>query len=161
MDGFATSSRASASAPTARTRPATRLRSPTRSKNCIDSTGADGINLNDVVTQESYVDFVDLVVPELQRRGRYRTSYEEGTLRDKFFGRGSRLPDTHQAARHRREHRRSSRMTVDLTIDRTDSRLSCSDPGSPAIGGAVGRRSALSRPCASATGPRRRTSGST
>ena len=69
----------------------------------IDSTGADGINLNHAVTQESYVDFVDLVVPELQRRGRYRTSYEEGTLRDKFFGRGSRLPDTHQAARHRRD----------------------------------------------------------
>lgn len=69
----------------------------------IDSTGADGLNLNHVVTQESYVDFVELVVPELQRRGRYRTSYEEGTLRDKFFGRGSRLPDTHQAARHRRD----------------------------------------------------------
>ena len=69
----------------------------------VDSTGADGINLNHVVTQESYVDFVDLVVPELQRRGRYRTSYEDGTLRDKFFGRGSRLPDTHQAARHRRD----------------------------------------------------------
>jgi FMN-dependent oxidoreductase (nitrilotriacetate monooxygenase family) len=69
----------------------------------IDTTGADGINLNHVVTQESYVDFVELVVPELQRRGRYRTSYEKGTLRHKFFGRGSRLPDTHQAARHRRD----------------------------------------------------------
>jgi len=69
----------------------------------IETTGADGLNLNHVVTQESYVDFVELVVPELQRRGRYRTAYEEGTLRDKFFGRGSRLPDTHQAARHRRD----------------------------------------------------------
>jgi FMN-dependent oxidoreductase (nitrilotriacetate monooxygenase family) len=69
----------------------------------IDATGADGLNLNHVVTQESYRDFVELVVPELQRRGRYRTSYEEGTLRDKFFGRGSRLPDTHQAAQHRRD----------------------------------------------------------
>ena len=69
----------------------------------VDSTGVDGLNLNHVVTQESYVDFVELIVPELQRRGRYRTSYEEGTLRDKFFGRGSRLPDTHQAARHRRD----------------------------------------------------------
>jgi FMN-dependent oxidoreductase (nitrilotriacetate monooxygenase family) len=69
----------------------------------IDETGADGLNLNHVVTPESYVDFAELVVPELQRRGRYRTSYEEGTLRDKYFGRGPRLPETHQAARHRRD----------------------------------------------------------
>ena len=69
----------------------------------VDATGADGLNLNHVVTQASYRDFAELVVPELQRRGRYRTSYEEGTLRDKFFGRGSRLPETHQAARHRRD----------------------------------------------------------
>jgi FMN-dependent oxidoreductase (nitrilotriacetate monooxygenase family) len=69
----------------------------------VDATGADGLNLNHVVTQASYRDFAELVVPELQRRGRYRTSYEEGTLRDKFFGRGSRLPHTHQAARHRRD----------------------------------------------------------
>jgi FMN-dependent oxidoreductase (nitrilotriacetate monooxygenase family) len=68
----------------------------------IDATGADGLNLNHVVTPETYVDFAELVVPELQRRGRYRTSYEEGTLREKFFGRGPRLPDTHQAASHRR-----------------------------------------------------------
>jgi len=69
----------------------------------VDTTGADGLNLNHVVTQASYRDFAALVVPELQRRGRYRTSYEEGTLRDKFFRRGSRLPETHQAARHRRD----------------------------------------------------------
>ncbi|MGV1049790.1 MAG: LLM class flavin-dependent oxidoreductase [Solirubrobacterales bacterium] len=69
----------------------------------IDATGADGLNLNHVVTPESYVDFAELVVPELQRRGRYRTAYEEGTLRDKFFGRGARLPETHQAARHRHD----------------------------------------------------------
>ena len=70
----------------------------------IDATGADGLNLNHVVTQRSYADFVELVVPELQRRGRYRTAYDEGpTLRDKFFGRGSRLPQTHQAAQHRRD----------------------------------------------------------
>ena len=69
----------------------------------VDATGADGLNLNHVVTPATYRDFAELVVPELQRRGRYRTSYEEGTLRDKFFGRGSRLPETHQAARHRRD----------------------------------------------------------
>jgi FMN-dependent oxidoreductase (nitrilotriacetate monooxygenase family) len=68
----------------------------------IDETGADGLNLNHVVTPASYVDFAELVVPELQRRGRYRTSYDEGTLREKFFGRGPRLPETHQAAGFRR-----------------------------------------------------------
>lgn len=41
------------------------------------------------------------VVPELQRRGVYRTGYEPGTLREKLFGRGSRLPATHPGARFR------------------------------------------------------------
>jgi alkanesulfonate monooxygenase SsuD/methylene tetrahydromethanopterin reductase-like flavin-dependent oxidoreductase (luciferase family) len=31
-------------------------------------------------------DFVDLVVPQLQERGLFRRSYEEGTLRQKVFG---------------------------------------------------------------------------
>jgi hypothetical protein len=35
------------------------------------------------------------IVPELQRRGRYRTHYEEGSLRHKVFGQGPRLPAGH------------------------------------------------------------------
>lgn len=36
-------------------------------------------------------DFVEMVVPELQRRGRFRESYDEGeTLRERFFGVGHR-----------------------------------------------------------------------
>ena len=35
----------------------------------------------DAVTPESFEDFVDLVVPELQRRGLFRTDYESKTLR--------------------------------------------------------------------------------
>jgi alkanesulfonate monooxygenase SsuD/methylene tetrahydromethanopterin reductase-like flavin-dependent oxidoreductase (luciferase family) len=42
------------------------------------------------------------LVPELQRRGVYRTEYDRGTLREKLFGRGPRLPSTHRGARHRR-----------------------------------------------------------
>ena len=38
----------------------------------ISETGLDGFNLTRIVTPESYVDFIDLVVPELQRRGRTR-----------------------------------------------------------------------------------------
>jgi len=63
---------------------------------------ADGLNLSHVVTPASYADFAALVVPELQRRGVYRTAYDEGTLREKLFGRGPRLPETHRGARFRR-----------------------------------------------------------
>jgi long-chain alkane monooxygenase len=68
----------------------------------LEETDADGLNLGHVVTPASYVDFVDLVVPELQRRGVYRKEYEPGTLRHKLFGRGDRLPASHPGARHRR-----------------------------------------------------------
>ena len=68
----------------------------------VEETDVDGFNLTNVITPGSFVDFVELVVPELQRRGAYRTSYDEGTLRDKLFGRGPRLPETHRAARYRR-----------------------------------------------------------
>jgi alkanesulfonate monooxygenase len=66
----------------------------------IDSTGLDGFNLAFAVRPETFVNVADLLVPELQRRGRYKTSYAEGTLRKKLFGR-DRLPDNHPAAEHR------------------------------------------------------------
>jgi alkanesulfonate monooxygenase SsuD/methylene tetrahydromethanopterin reductase-like flavin-dependent oxidoreductase (luciferase family) len=50
------------------------------------TTGIDGFNLCYVVAHETFEDIVDLVVPELQRRGRYRAAYPFGTLRDKLFG---------------------------------------------------------------------------
>jgi alkanesulfonate monooxygenase SsuD/methylene tetrahydromethanopterin reductase-like flavin-dependent oxidoreductase (luciferase family) len=43
--------------------------------------GCDGFNIMPPVFPGSLVDFVDLVVPELQRRGLYRTQYEGTTLR--------------------------------------------------------------------------------
>ena len=46
------------------------------------TTGAcDGFNVMPPVFPGSLVDFVELVVPELQRRGLYRTRYEGTTLR--------------------------------------------------------------------------------
>ena len=66
----------------------------------IDETDLDGFNLAFVVRPETFVDVVDQVVPELQRRGRYKTAYAEGALREKLFGR-ARLDSTHPAARHR------------------------------------------------------------
>ena len=64
----------------------------------IAETDLDGFNLTRTVTPESYADFIELVVPELQDRGAYKTRYAEGTLREKLFGTGPRLPDSHPAA---------------------------------------------------------------
>jgi FMN-dependent oxidoreductase (nitrilotriacetate monooxygenase family) len=52
-----------------------------------DDTGIDGFNLAFAVAHESMRDVVDLIVPELQRRGRYREEYTPGTLREKVFQR--------------------------------------------------------------------------
>ncbi|MQT15166.1 LLM class flavin-dependent oxidoreductase [Segnochrobactrum spirostomi] len=68
----------------------------------VDETGIDGFNLAFVVRPETFEDVADLLVPELQRRGRYKRAYAPGTLREKLFGAGRALtaPD-HPAARHR------------------------------------------------------------
>jgi alkanesulfonate monooxygenase len=68
----------------------------------VDETDVDGFNLAYAVTPESFADFVDLVVPELQRRGRYKQDYAPGTLREKLYGPGrARLGADHPAARFR------------------------------------------------------------
>lgn len=68
----------------------------------IAETGLDGFNLTRTVTPESYADFIDLVIPELQRRGSYKTAYDSGTLREKLFPEGgARLPGQHPGAGYR------------------------------------------------------------
>lgn len=68
----------------------------------IAETGLDGFNLTRIVTPESYEDFINLVIPELQRRGSYKTAYEHGTLREKLFEDGdARLPERHAGAAYR------------------------------------------------------------
>lgn len=64
-------------------------------------TGIDGFNLARTVVPECYEDFVDLVVPELQQRGALKSAYAPGTLREKLFGAGARLPARHRAASFR------------------------------------------------------------
>jgi long-chain alkane monooxygenase len=66
----------------------------------IDDTGIDGFNMAFAVRPETFVDVVDLLVPELQRRGRYKTDYAKGTLREKLFGQ-PRLGQKHPAAMYR------------------------------------------------------------
>ena len=63
----------------------------------IDETGLDGFNLVYAVRPETFVNVVDLLVPELQRRGRYKTRYAPGTLREKLSGE-ARLTAPHPAA---------------------------------------------------------------
>jgi len=62
-------------------------------------TGVDGFNVSYAVTPDSFIDLVDLVIPELQRRGAFKQDYARGTLREKLFeGRQSHLPARHPAA---------------------------------------------------------------
>ncbi|WP_085691955.1 MULTISPECIES: LLM class flavin-dependent oxidoreductase [unclassified Pseudomonas] len=68
----------------------------------IDETGLDGFNLTRTVTPESFEDFIDLVIPQLQQRGRYKTAYAEGTLREKLFQADHpHLPTDHPGAAYR------------------------------------------------------------
>jgi FMN-dependent oxidoreductase (nitrilotriacetate monooxygenase family) len=48
----------------------------------IENEAADGFNVLPPVLPSSLDDFVDLVIPELQRRGLFRTEYEGKTLRE-------------------------------------------------------------------------------
>jgi FMN-dependent oxidoreductase (nitrilotriacetate monooxygenase family) len=60
---------------------------------------ADGFNIMPPVLPQSLAEFVELVIPELQRRGLFRTAYEGATLRESL---GLRWPlNRHVAARRR------------------------------------------------------------
>jgi len=73
----------------------------------IEEAEVDGFNLSRIVVPESYEDFIDIVIPELQNRGLYKTAYAEGALRHKLFGQGDRLPDRHAASAFRSGIRRA------------------------------------------------------
>jgi alkanesulfonate monooxygenase len=68
----------------------------------MEESGVDGFNIEYIVSPKDFAAFVDLVVPELQRRGVYKTRYTEGTLREKLYGAGHRylLPD-HPGAKYK------------------------------------------------------------
>ena len=68
----------------------------------VEEADIDGFNLAYAVTPRTFVDFVDLAVPELQRRGRYKLDYAPGPLREKLYGPGrARLGADHPASRFR------------------------------------------------------------
>ena len=61
----------------------------------------DGFNLHRSGEPQHLIDFVDLVVPELQNRGVYKTAYREGSFRQKLFGEGDRIGSGHPALQYR------------------------------------------------------------
>lgn len=69
----------------------------------VETAGLDGVNLFHAVSPETYEQFVELVVPELQKRGRVWDDYAGSTLREYYYGEGrSRVGDDHPAAAYRR-----------------------------------------------------------
>lgn len=68
----------------------------------IETTGVDGFNIAYATTPGTFKDFIELVVPELQKRGVLKTEYDEGTYREKLFGAGkSRLSNAHPSSNYR------------------------------------------------------------
>jgi FMN-dependent oxidoreductase (nitrilotriacetate monooxygenase family) len=70
----------------------------------VEEANIDGFNLSSGVRFRTMSDFVDMVVPELQKRGVHKKEYAPGTLREKLRGRpGPYLPDNHVAANYRQK----------------------------------------------------------
>lgn len=75
----------------------------------IDETGIDGFNLTRTVAPESHHDFIDFVIPELQQRGRFKTEYHQGSLRNKIFENGDHLTTQHPASDFRCQNPKQSK----------------------------------------------------
>lgn len=63
----------------------------------IDYTDLDGFNVYQAITPATLTDVVDLVIPELQKRGRYKTAYDDTSFRDRLFNTGNRISKNHIA----------------------------------------------------------------
>lgn len=63
----------------------------------------DGFNLAHVTTPGTFEDVVELLIPELRRRGLYPEKIEDGlTAREKVYGKGqSKLRDDHEGSRYK------------------------------------------------------------
>lgn len=66
----------------------------------FDISGVDGFNLAHVVNPGTFEDIIKYLLPELQRRGRFRTHVEKegATAREVFLGE-KRLPDDHPGSK--------------------------------------------------------------
>ena len=50
----------------------------------VDETGVDGFNLAATAVPEAWEQVAELLIPELQKRGRFKREYKHGTLREKL-----------------------------------------------------------------------------
>jgi FMN-dependent oxidoreductase (nitrilotriacetate monooxygenase family) len=66
----------------------------------VEQADVDGFNLSRTVVPECFDDVIELVIPILQERGVYKTSYAEGPLRQKLFGE-PRLSARHVGGQYR------------------------------------------------------------
>jgi FMN-dependent oxidoreductase (nitrilotriacetate monooxygenase family) len=73
--------------------------------------GVDGVNLINSLLVGSYREFVDDVLPVLQKRGLAKREYARGTLRSKWFGH-DRIDARHPAARYRGAFSESAKVTL-------------------------------------------------
>ncbi|MCY1521083.1 Dimethyl-sulfide monooxygenase [compost metagenome] len=60
----------------------------------------DGFNLSRTVVPECFDEVIEHLIPQLQERGVYKASYNDGCYREKLFGH-ARLPASHPAASYR------------------------------------------------------------
>lgn len=62
----------------------------------------DGFNVGHITTPGTWEDVVELLVPELRRRGLYAPKGESGTMRERVYGPGqSALRDDHPGSRYK------------------------------------------------------------
>jgi hypothetical protein len=64
--------------------------------------GIDGVNVMYSTTPGTFVDFIEYIAPELQKRGLMQREYQPGTLREKLFSSSQYLPDRHIGRSYRR-----------------------------------------------------------
>ena len=67
----------------------------------VEETDVDGFNFAYALTHETFEDVVELLIPELQKRGVYKKEYAPGTLREKLFAAGPQLQAPHPGAGYR------------------------------------------------------------
>jgi FMN-dependent oxidoreductase (nitrilotriacetate monooxygenase family) len=72
----------------------------------------DGFNLAYALMPETFANVVEYLIPELQRRGLFKQQYGAGTYREKLFGRGPRLGESHPAAARRQLSRGPAAVTA-------------------------------------------------
>lgn len=63
----------------------------------VEETGVDGFNLAAAAVPETFANISHLLVPELQKRGRFKKEYRAGSLREKLGGASSRVDPSHAA----------------------------------------------------------------